>query len=180
MLKLIEPASSPLISLLKLKNYLRVDHNEDDTQLKLLIEAATSLVEQEIGQTLLSKIWRRQGPTIVGENGLSRITLPNPPIVRIISVEERRDDGSTRPIRRFALEGDAPVPTLAVPGVVSKLDVVYQAGFGDKPSSVPATLRQAVLMLAADMYEHRTAERCLASNSLVRIMLEPFKTRTLN
>lgn len=179
MLRLIDTPSHPLVTLPKIKNYLRIDHDEDDAQLKLLVGAATSLVEQEIGQTLLIKTWQRQGPTTFGGKGSAWIVLPNPPILRILSVGEVEDDGSIHPIQRFTLEADRPIPTLAVSEVVQKLDVVYQAGFGEKPSAVPAALRQAVLMLAADMYEHRTAERCLAANSIVRVMLEPFKTLVL-
>lgn len=180
MLKLIKPSLCPLITLQSIKNYLRIDDDEDDAQLALLVEAATSLVEQEIGQTLLSKIWQCQGRPTLGKNGLMKLSLPNPPILRILSVGEVQEDGNVCSLRHFVLEADASVPTLAVAKYAEKLDVVYQAGFGEEPSSVPAVLRQAVLMLAADMYECRTTEHRLAPNSIVRVMLDPFKTRTLN
>lgn len=179
MIRLIEKSSLSLISLSKIKNYLRIDYDEDDKQLKMLVEAATSLVEQEIGQTLLSKIWcKRETPT-VGASGLARITLPNPPILRVLSVGEVSTNGKIKPIRRYLVETEGVVPTLAVSSSAHTLQVIYQAGFGEKASEVPAALRQAVLMLAADMYEHRTAERCLASNSIVRLILEPFRNRAL-
>ena len=39
--------------------------------------------------------------------------------------------------------------------VANSIEVEYRAGYGTDPASIPADIRQAVLMLTANLYEHR-------------------------
>lgn len=174
MLKLMESSPILAVSLQKIKTHLRIDHSEDDTHLKLLIGAATTLVEQEIGQSLLTKIWKKHTTTEITKEGLGRISLPYPPLIQVISVGEILGGTKVKPIRRYIVEWEHTIPTLLVASGAKKFEVVYQAGFGEKPSSIPTPLRQAILMLVADMYEKRMTESCIAENSLVKVLLNPF------
>ena len=44
-----------------------------------------------------------------------------------------------------------------VPGrIANGIEVAFTAGFGDAAADVPAPIRQAILLLIAHWYEHRT------------------------
>lgn len=57
------------------------------------------------------------------------------------------------------------------------IDVLYTAGFGDYPSSVPQGIRDGIMCLAAFMYEHRGA--CDANDAMMKSgamqLLQPYR-----
>ncbi|MDR1208681.1 MAG: head-tail connector protein [Holosporales bacterium] len=173
MLNVIE--SSPLlaVSVEKVKKYLRVEHEEDDSQIKLLIEAAMSFVEQEIGQSLLTKIFKKVGRAQVTSEGLCRINLRYPPLNKVLSVREMLDGEVTRQVRRFVVEWERRIPSVLMASSSKTFEVVYQCGFGDKTSDIPASIKQAILTLVSDMYERR--DNCPLMNSAAKLLLAPYK-----
>jgi uncharacterized phiE125 gp8 family phage protein len=126
MLKLIESSPVLAVSLRKTKKYLRVEHDEDDRQIQLLIGAATSLVEQEIGQSLLTKVWKKVCEARMTKSGFLRINLLYPPLVKIITVHEVWSDTILRPVRRYIVEWERVVPAVIMASSAEKFEVVYQ------------------------------------------------------
>lgn len=179
MLTLIEASSALPISLRKIKTHLRIDHTAENHNLKLLINAAATCVEQTIGRSLLVKLWRQTTVAELAENGLARVPLPNPPLTRVLSVHELGPKGVNRPVLRFIVEWEKLIPTILLMAPASRVEVVYEAGYGTLPSDIPAPIRQAILMLAAEMYETRTSAGSLPDNAVIQALLAPYKIATL-
>ncbi|MDR0631504.1 MAG: head-tail connector protein [Holosporales bacterium] len=175
MLKVIESSPVLAVSVQQAKKYLRVEHDEDDRQIKSLIEAATSFVEQEIGQSLLTKILKKTGRATVTKDGLSRVDLRYPPVNKVISVSEIWNQTDVRPVRRYVIEWERSIPSVLMVSSAKTFEVVYQSGFGDKASELPASIKQAILMLVSDMYDKR--DSCAAISSAAKLLLAPYKVQ---
>lgn len=177
MLKIMESSPLLVVSVQSAKKYLRVEHEEDDSQIKQLIEAATSFVEKEIGQSLLTKILKKVGSAQLTREGLCRINLRYPPLNKVLSVSEMLGGVVLRPVRRYVIEWERSIPSVLTASSSKTFEVVYQSGFGDKSSDVPASIKQAILTLVSDMYEKR--DNCPTMNSAARLLLNPYKIQDL-
>ncbi|MDR1908203.1 MAG: head-tail connector protein [Holosporales bacterium] len=179
MLNVIESSPILAVSLQKAKKYLRVEHLEDDDQIKLLIGAATKLIEQDIGQSLLTKVWKKRSTADPVKGGYSRINLQYPPLAKVLSLNEVWGDRDidVRPIRRYIVEWERTIPSVLFLSTAEKFEVVYQAGFGEKSSDIPDPIRQAILMVVADMYEKQ--ESCWGMNPKVNVLLNPYRLRSI-
>ncbi len=178
MLTLLESPTALPVSLNKVKKYLRIDHDEDDAQLKLLISAATSLVEQETGRSLLLKTWQLRSSGQETPEGLTRLTLSFPPLVSVQSVGTVVGATKITPLKRYVVEWERTIPAVLLPASGRTFEVVYKAGYGEKPSDIPPPLRQAIMMLVAEMYEHRSSTAKIDDTSLVKVFIKPFCLQT--
>lgn len=179
MIKTIESANTLSVSLAKVKSHLRIEHDEEDALLKLFIKAATNLVENETGKSLITKVFVKRCAAEKNTSGYTRIKLEQPPLVQIISVAEILKNNETRPIKKYLVEWDDTSPCVLVNNHFMNIEVIYEAGYGNKPSMIPADLRQAILMLVGEMYENRTAESSIENNSLIRNLLSKHKIISL-
>jgi uncharacterized phiE125 gp8 family phage protein len=172
-LKLLEISPALAVSVQKVKMHLRIDHSKDDNQIKLLIESATVLAEQEIGQTLLTKVWKKHCIASPTDDGFGRINLLYPPLIQIISIGEILDKTKIKPVRRYIVENEHSTPSILVASKCGRFEVIYQAGFGDKATDIPSPIRQAILSIVSDLYDKK--ENCLSENSAAKILLSPYK-----
>jgi uncharacterized phiE125 gp8 family phage protein len=94
------------------------------------------------------------------------IPLPLSPIAQLSSVRsfDPNDAATPLPLASFHLEATSTQPRLLRKSAFSQstplrainaIDISFIAGFGATPSSVPAPLRHALLLLVAHWYEHR-------------------------
>jgi uncharacterized phiE125 gp8 family phage protein len=173
MLTLLESSPDLAVSVPKVKMHLRIDHAEDDHRIKLLIEAATTLAEQEIGQTLLTKVWKKHCVISQTNDGIGRIHLLYPPLRQIISIGEVFDTASIKPIRRYIVENERTAPSILIASKYGRFEVIYQAGFGDKATDIPSPIRQAILAIVADLYDRK--DNCLSESSVAKVLLSPYK-----
>lgn len=180
MLNIVETSPLLPISLYRVKTHLRIDHTADDENLELLIHAATALVEHEIGRSLLTKVWKRSGSPTPTTDGSATLALPYPPLIQILSVHELGHKRSVRPVRRYIIEWEKAVPTILFNGAIRRVEVLYQAGYGSRPNDVPAPIRQAILLLVAEMYENRTSEGKISSDSVLKTLLAPYIITSLS
>ncbi|MDR1598100.1 MAG: head-tail connector protein [Holosporales bacterium] len=176
MLKVIKSSSATIISPSHLKQHLRIDHSEDDARIDLLLSAATELVERDIGQTLLTKVWHKVDVAHPTYSGRGRVSLQYPPISKIISVNECLGD-KLRPLRRYVLELERVIPSVLLECPHNKVEIVYQAGWSDDPQDIPPPIRQAILMLAANMYEKQDLAPILCAG--VDELLHPYRIRNM-
>lgn len=138
----------------------------DDELLKTYIRAAAGYVERQYGLALLTqtiKQYHNGFPCLSDTPLLLRIA----PMVSITSVEYTDTDGAPQTWTsseytsgRLDLGGFiVPKQNYTWPGSVAALPnavtVTYQAGFGAKPSTLPAPVTQAILLMIADMYQRR-------------------------
>ena len=161
------PAVEP-VTVAEAKAHLRVDISDDDTYIGTLITAAREWCEQYLDRTLVNTQWVMRFDSFPYE-----IELPRPPIA---------SSGTTTAVSLTYTLGDDSTATLSTttyrvdrnstPGVVRQLragswpgnlddynavSVTWWAGYGSAGSSVPATIRHAILLLVGHWYESRQA-----------------------
>lgn len=168
MLTKLTNADQLLVSLQQVKAQLRLDHADDDDHLIHLINSATAWVENTIGKCLLKQNWcqtwkRREGTIdggLSGRQDAKRVFyLGKGPLLDIRSVTMVSADNQRMNIQLFTLhesEGRAHLRLKYPLPDSHHLEVVYSAGFGDRPDDVPPDLRQALLIYVSSLYEHRT------------------------
>jgi uncharacterized phiE125 gp8 family phage protein len=165
---LIEQTTIPTLALPveQLKDHLRLGTGfADDTLQDALIEsylrAALATIEARVGKALIARrfLWRLESWRNPNEQA-----LPVAPVTQLVSVTLVDGAGGTTvvPAQSYRLVPDTHRPKLSgfgsclptIPGE-GRVEIVFDAGFGTVWSSLPADLGQAVLLLAAEYYEHR-------------------------
>jgi uncharacterized phiE125 gp8 family phage protein len=150
----------------ELKDHLRLgsgftDGNIQDGLIESYLRAAMAAIEARIGKILIRRrflwlldCWRdgeEQALPVAPVSGITSVTLVDAAggETVVAATAYRLIPDLHRP--RLAGRGSL-LPVLPALGQVK---VVFDAGFGVAWSDVPADLRQAVLLLAAEYYEHR-------------------------
>ncbi|MBA3910617.1 MAG: hypothetical protein C0524_12195 [Rhodobacter sp.] len=168
------PVLTAALPLAELKDHLRMgsgfaDDGLQDGLIESYLRAAIAAIEGRIGKML----FRRQFSWVLDcwrEGGEQ--ALPVSPVAGIVSVtlvdaaggETVVQAGTYRLIpdlHRPRIAGTSSgLPTVPTNGLVK---VVFDAGFGPAWTDVPVDLRQAVLLLASEYYEHRHDDNSQAS-----------------
>lgn len=81
-IRLIEPPTESALSLIQIKQDLRVDHNDDDAILSRTIQEATEWLERRLGVKLMPQTWE----FIIDEFPTDEIRLPFGPVQSIVQV----------------------------------------------------------------------------------------------
>lgn len=139
------------------------DDGSLDAVLELYLRSAIAAVEARIGRALLRRAfswtvtrWREdasQGLPIGPVDAVESVTLIGPDgeetVVEAESWSVLRDSQRPRLVGRFGRS----LPRIPRAG---HAEIRFIAGFGDNWDAVPADLRQAVFLLAAHYFEHRS------------------------
>jgi uncharacterized phiE125 gp8 family phage protein len=155
------PAVEP-VTLAQAKQFIRVEHDDDDDVITALIAGSRIHVETQTRRALITQSWR-----------LVRDVWPELGCVPVLPVPLRtldaarvyKTDGTTLPIDLAAFIVDkAAAPArlsftrgaLALPGrPVAGIEIDVTCGYGDAPETIPQALRQAIRLLVAHWYENR-------------------------
>ena len=149
------------------KTHLRLgsgfaDDTLQDGLLESTLRAAIAMIEGRIGKVLIA---RRFKWAIDDWRTSAAQALPVAPVTAVVSVTLVDAENSTVVVdpARYKLAQDTHRPKLIATGsalplvpMAGRAEVVFDAGFGATWALVPADLAQAVLLLAADYYEHRS------------------------
>lgn len=182
MLTRIKAAEILPVGISEVKAHLRLDHAHEDEYLIALIQSAAGFVEEYLGRSLLTQVWRlvweKEKPyppqLSTGLGDISSAQLAYPPFRTIISVNRLLPNGSKQPIRRHCLELNHQIPRLVFAESHEPVEIVYEAGYGEKPTDIPPAIRHAILMFVADFYEHRESES-QGPNAIARDMLDTYR-----
>ncbi len=186
---LVTPATEAPVSLAEAKLHLKLDGTDDDALVEALIEAASAACRAHTGRELVEQTWRLALDEAPGEI----LTLPRPPLVAVTGIVAYDDadapttmalsgvfvDAASIP-GRVILRRGARWPTLG--RVANGLEITFVAGYGPRASSVPAPLRQGILALIAERYEHREPIRGEdpALPATVRALWQPYRMTRLS
>jgi uncharacterized phiE125 gp8 family phage protein/SPP1 family predicted phage head-tail adaptor len=147
----IAPAIEP-VSLAEVKIYLRITHAHEDAILADMIKAARLIAEEQTGKSLITQGWN------ITYDGAppQRVFLPYGPIQSISNVVVYLDDASSHIIAptHYTLSARKELVFYQIPSG-QRVEIDYVAGYGDAAEDVPASLRQALLLHIAYLYEHR-------------------------
>lgn len=180
------PALEP-VTLAEAKAHLRIEETSEDSFIAALIETSRLHIEAALGLALITQSWSYRLDAWPEE---CAVVLPLRPVQAIAAVRVTATDGSLATLEpdRYILDGASAPPRLhpkigpwPEPGVRAQgIEIAFTAGFGDEAASVPAPIRQALLMLVAHWHEHR--EPVLAGSAAqvipdtVSSLLMPYRT----
>ena len=179
------PASEPL-DLAYAKIFLRVDNDDEDALIGDLITAARVRVEQMIRTSLIT---RRQVYTTdrLSDSGFY---INHGPVETVHSVKAIDKDGAEFDL----LLSDVDIDLRAVPAKLClrepyrwrnfgsgarQVEVEFDAGYGPGAADVPMPLRQAVMLLLAQSYEHRSSGDTPPVPLMVDALLMPYRSLKL-
>lgn len=182
--RLTPPVAEPL-SLAEIKAHLRVETDAEDGLLASYLIAAREAVERYLRRALISQGWRLvldlwpEGP----------VRFPRPPLLAVDAVRVFDADNVASLVdpARYHVESRAEpgflLPTdgesLPRPGRRhGGIEIDFTAGFGEGWNDVPAAIRQALLMMIAELYEHRGRASPVIAGE-VRCLLDPFRMISL-
>ena len=181
-LKLITaPASSP-VDLTTAKAHLRVIHSAEDTLIQHMIDTAAAALDGPtglLGRCVVSQTWEYMLDSFPSE----WIEIPLPPLQSVTSIKYLDSDGVEQTLSSARYRVD----TATEPGGVivdedgwpdtfdtaNAVTIRFVAGY----STVPAPLKQAVLLNVGDMYENRQigTEKQLFTNDAYDRLTNPYR-----
>ena len=170
------------VTLAGAKEFLRVDHEDEDALILDMIRAARERVEEMARLSLITR--RRQLTTT--RICTSGIYINHGPVKAVHSVSIIEAGGAVVdiPISELRINLRAsPVNVLvrkrelfsdyAADGTALTID--FDAGYGNEKEQVPMQLRQAVLLLLAQHYEHREGVVSRPVPMFVDALLMPYR-----
>ena len=185
------------VTLALVKQNSVVEHALDDSLLAFYIRAATNYVEDYIGKDIISRTWDYSFDEFPISN---IICLPKTPVLDITSITYYDYSGSpvlnTLATSVYTLDtGKSPAEIHlqygqtwpAVTFTHNSITVRFRTGFMDTNTSpnddttVPSTIKEAVLMVVDDMYRNRASQDTikLYKNMAVEMMLDQNKEYSL-
>jgi uncharacterized phiE125 gp8 family phage protein len=154
------PAVEP-VPLAEMKAYLRLDGDDEDGLVAALVSAARLQVEAATRSALIAQSWQ---VTLDRWPADRVVVLPLWPIIGVSEVAVADADGVLTPLdaseyrldrgcdpARLLVDSAAPDPAAPQGGV----SVLFTAGYGSAPETVPSALRQAIRMRVVHWFEHR-------------------------
>lgn len=164
--RLITGPSEEPVTLAEAKVHLRLEHDDDDAYVSTLITAARQFVEEYLWRAVLPQTWEL---TISRFPFRGYIELPKGELRSVTSVSYLDSAGVSQP---WAAE-NYEVETTVIPGRLRTIYggswptgvrstwnaavIRYVVGW-ENVAAVPAPVKQAILLLVSQMYEHRTPE----------------------
>lgn len=156
------------------------DDTTQDALLEQYLRAAIASVEGRTGRALLARDFTLRLARWRSDCGH---ILPLAPVTAVASVELVNRDGMSTLVdsARYALQADGPRPRLVPMGSVlppipsgGQVVILFTAGFGAW-SDIPADLRQAMFLLAAQSYEYRDGGASEDMDFGIRTLLERWR-----
>lgn len=180
----IEPTVEPL-TLAEAKEHLRVDFDDEDILISSLITAAREVVENQTGRALINRTvcfgydgfeceFKPIFPPLQSVSSITYVDLNG--VEQTLSPDTYKVDKMSDPARITAAYNKSFPYSRCENGSVKITAVV---GYGPDASYVPKTIKQAMLLLIAHLYENR--EAVVAGKSLseapltVKYLLSPYK-----
>jgi uncharacterized phiE125 gp8 family phage protein len=163
-----QPTAEP-VSLAEAKAHMRVDLSDDDALIEALITAARQWVESVTNRAIGLQLIEVAYPRFMRE-----VELPRPPLRSVVGAYYRDQQGvdqTVDPATYRVIPSSDNQPAMlereyqqAWPSPTYRSEravwVRYYAGWdttGSPADIVPAAIKQAILLVVADMYEHREA-----------------------
>mgnify|MGYP000470955644 CR=1 FL=1 len=166
--KVITPPSQEPVTLAEAKNWLKVEHSEDDSLISALIQATREAVERYTGQSLFTAVIEQAYdgfPVSDIHNPFAGFTLAWSPVQSVDSITYRLETGGEEMLAadRYTLDNYAK-PSQVMPKYnsfwpsayyhVNSVKIRYTVGRSDV-ADIPEVFKTAIKMTLADYYDKR-------------------------
>ncbi|WP_439618398.1 head-tail connector protein [Shinella sp.] len=157
--ELMPPAAEP-ITLAEVKAHLRLDASDEDTLLAGLMRAAREHLEGQTGLALIARTFR----LYLDDWPEARvIQIARGPVqtIKTVTVYDAAGAPVEVDVTGYVLDGTARPARLVLPArpaterALNGIEIDFTAGFGESGAEVPDTLKRALLLHVAAMYELR-------------------------
>lgn len=178
-----EPTAEPL-SLSEVKSFLRLDVSDDDPIVTMILSSARKMAEQYTLRSFITQtydLWMDRWPSgksNVFWDGIKEasatilsseqrfVVLPMPPLISVTHVKtyDNSDAATTFASTNYIVDTDQNPGRIILKNssiwpldlrAAKAINIQYVAGYGSSGTSVPAAIRQAILMICAKLYETR-------------------------
>lgn len=157
-INVLDEANSEIISLSEIKNFLRIDFDDDNDLLIRLLKSALKICELYISQTLNPKVYQLSLYKIGRE-----INLLYPPVIDVLSINIVNKNNDCLEYKNYMFDKISNKITLNnIPFDFYRIDIVYKAGY----TLVPDDLKQAILFHISKMYDDKTGYSPIPKASL--------------
>lgn len=155
------PTVNP-VSLQEAKNHLAIVNEDFDTEIDLLVKAATELAQNHTGRAFIT-----QSYTWTLDGFPCKLLVPRPRLQSVTHIKYVDDstgvlttlDSSEYRVSSYnepATIEPAWNESWPTPRPVSEsVEVEFVAGYGAGPEHVPANIKAAILLIAGEWFEHR-------------------------
>jgi len=176
-MQLITPPAGEPISLAEAKLHLRVDFDDDDSLIQILISAARQAAETITNRQLVTARWRMvldgfPGPSLMGVPAGQTFTLPGHAVLlpkspvasvveiryldmagawQVMPVANYTVDSACEPARITPVFGQ--IWPIALPQI-GAVSVIFDAGYGNA-SAVPEGIKTWIKLRVGSLYVHR-------------------------
>jgi uncharacterized phiE125 gp8 family phage protein len=163
------------VSLDEVKLYLRLDTDQENVLVEQLIKVARRLIEDYTSRALITQVHR----VVTTFDECREIILPVAPFQELAALPEVMEGSSIEKISNYKLDTSRQQARVKLNNYFRDETLVrvdYRCGYGDSPDTVPDPLRQAILLLIADLYENRPGENpSTILPGLVRALIQPYR-----
>lgn len=147
---IIDHGKNHVIDLKTLKAHLRIDHDHEDDYLKNIIEMATEILENSIGESMLQKIYKY---TYYNDEYFStkKIELPTRHVVEVKSV--RKSSKNDKRELPYSVQNFRDKTNVIINDTKYPVEIQYLAGMTNNRDELPKDLKYAVLQIAKSIYD---------------------------
>lgn len=153
MLVIQEQTNIPIVSVDEFKNHLRILHDDEDKYIERLLFTSTSIIEKNIGKSIVKKLYKqivRPSMCIISS---SKIWLAVGPLIAVKSVAKLISPTLKEEIKNFILEFTEFDEYIKFQSSLYPIEIIFYAGMCHSEKEVPEDIRYAILQIARNLYE---------------------------
>ena len=165
----------PAALIAEVRDFVRIDHDADDSVIDAFLRSAASLCEDFTGQMLIARSVTDMLPARHAWQKLKRL-----PVQSISAVEQVAADGiaSALAVADYALDIDSDGIgwiRLHRSDGGSRIRVTYACGLAAEWDELPASLRQGIVRMAGYLYANRDGVDAGGPPSAVTALWQPYR-----
>lgn len=147
-INILNELDTSIIDLSEIKNFLRIDFDEDDNLLNRLLKSAIKQCELYISRSITQKTYRLSLYNRVGKF----INLLYFPVTNVTSIDIIDKNNNTIKFKNYTFDQISNKVTLNnIPTNFYRIDITYEAGY----TKIPDDIKQALLFHVAKMYDDK-------------------------